>query len=81
MKIIRVGTFEAKTQLSQLLDEVEKGAVITITRRGKPVAVIRQDESISRTAALEALRSLRAMCAERVAASDIAGMRDEGRER
>jgi antitoxin (DNA-binding transcriptional repressor) of toxin-antitoxin stability system len=81
MKIIRVGAFEAKTQLSQLLDEVEKGAVVTITRRGKPVAVIRQDESISRTAALEALRSLRAMSAERVAASDIAGMRDEGRER
>jgi antitoxin (DNA-binding transcriptional repressor) of toxin-antitoxin stability system len=80
-KTIKVGALEAKTHLSQLLDEVEKGAVVTITRRGKPVAVIRQDESVSRTAALEALRSLRAMCAGRVSASEIAAMRDDGRER
>jgi prevent-host-death family protein len=33
-----VGAFEAKTHLSQLLDEVEKGETITITRRGVPVA-------------------------------------------
>jgi prevent-host-death family protein len=33
-----VGIFEAKTHLSSLLDEVEKGGEITITRHGKPVA-------------------------------------------
>ena len=33
-----VGAFEAKTHLSQLLDEVEQGESITITRRGVPVA-------------------------------------------
>jgi antitoxin (DNA-binding transcriptional repressor) of toxin-antitoxin stability system len=33
-----VGIFEAKTHLSSLLDEVEKGGEVTITRHGKPVA-------------------------------------------
>jgi prevent-host-death family protein len=33
-----VGTFEAKNTLSALLDEVERGDEIVITRRGRPVA-------------------------------------------
>ncbi len=33
-----VGIFEAKTHLSALLEEVEKGGEVTITRHGKPVA-------------------------------------------
>ena len=34
----QVGSFEAKNKLSSLLDQVERGAEIVITRRGKPVA-------------------------------------------
>ena len=33
-----VGTFEAKNKLSALLDQVERGTEIVITRRGKAVA-------------------------------------------
>ncbi len=33
-----VGGFDAKTHLSDLLDRVEAGEEIVITRRGKPVA-------------------------------------------
>ena len=33
-----VGAYEAKTHLPRLLDEVEAGASITITRNGRPVA-------------------------------------------
>ncbi len=33
-----VGAFEAKTHLSRLLDQVEAGGAVTITRHGKPVA-------------------------------------------
>lgn len=33
-----VGVFEAKTRLTALLDEVEEGGEVLITRRGKPVA-------------------------------------------
>ena len=33
-----VGAFEAKNRLGALLDQVEQGEEIVITRRGKPVA-------------------------------------------
>jgi prevent-host-death family protein len=36
--MITVGTFEAKTKLSELLDKVEAGEEIVITRHGKPIA-------------------------------------------
>lgn len=35
-----VGTYEAKTHLPRLLSQVERGETITITRRGKPIAVL-----------------------------------------
>jgi prevent-host-death family protein len=33
-----VGVYNAKTQLPSLLDDVERGETITITRHGRPVA-------------------------------------------
>jgi len=78
---MRVGAFDAKTHLSQLLDEVELGAVVTITRRGRPVAVIRQHESIAQEAVLEAVRGLRSLCRDRLSTEEIAALRDEGRDR
>lgn len=33
-----VGAFEAKTHFARLLQRVERGEEVTITRRGKPVA-------------------------------------------
>lgn len=42
-----VGTFEAKTHFSALLNEVERGETVVITRNGKPVARLlpaRQDD-------------------------------------
>jgi prevent-host-death family protein len=33
-----VGSYEAKTHLPRLLERVEQGEIITITRHGKPVA-------------------------------------------
>ncbi len=36
----QVNVHEAKTQLSRLLEEVERGERITIARNGKPVAVL-----------------------------------------
>lgn len=34
----QIGVYEAKTQLPRLLDEVERGESVTITRHGRPVA-------------------------------------------
>jgi len=43
-----VGIFDAKTHLSSLVDEVEKGREIVITRHGKPVAkLVRVDDKMS----------------------------------
>ena len=52
---IVVGSFEAKTKLAELLDKVEAGESVTITRRGKAVArlvAIRTDEEQVRLKAL-----------------------------
>jgi len=35
-----IGAYEAKTHLPRLLDEVEKGERITITKHGRPVALL-----------------------------------------
>jgi prevent-host-death family protein len=35
-----VALFEAKTRLSELLDAVEQGEQVVITRRGQPVATL-----------------------------------------
>lgn len=34
------GTFEVKTHLSQILDDVERGEEVVITRKGEPVALL-----------------------------------------
>lgn len=36
--MITVGSFEAKTKLAELLDKVESGETVTITRHGTAVA-------------------------------------------
>ncbi len=35
-----IGAFEAKTHLPKLLDRVARGESVTITRHGKPVALL-----------------------------------------
>jgi prevent-host-death family protein len=35
-----IGAYEAKTHLPRLLDEVARGATITITKHGAPVAML-----------------------------------------
>lgn len=37
---IEMGAFEAKTHFSELIDRVQKGAKVTITKRGVPVAQV-----------------------------------------
>jgi prevent-host-death family protein len=41
----QVGVYEAKTHLPRLLEQVEAGETITITRHGKPVAKLVPVES------------------------------------
>lgn len=58
-----VGTLEARNSLSALLELVEKGEEVTITRHGKPVArlvPVPSERDIEKArAAVEAIRELR----------------------
>lgn len=57
-----VGAFEAKTKLSELLDRVERGEEILITRNGRPVARLMPtaaQENSRHCDAMEAIRKFR----------------------
>jgi prevent-host-death family protein len=53
--MITVGSFEAKTKLAELLDKVEEGEEVTITRRGKAVARLVPVPEQDRMARMQAL--------------------------
>lgn len=79
-----VGAYEAKTKLSELLDRVEKGERITITRHGKPIAEIVPKHVHDPVKAAEAMRRMRDL-ASRVKLDDLTwddlkAMRDEGKK-
>jgi prevent-host-death family protein len=59
--MITVGAFDAKTNLSALLDKVEAGEEVVITRHGKPVARLVSAQDIDRVRASEAVEKLRAL--------------------
>jgi prevent-host-death family protein len=55
-----VGVFEAKNHLTALLDEVEDGGEVIITRRGKPIARLAPLETgLNRAKARAAAEGLR----------------------
>ncbi len=53
-----VGTFEAKTHLTQLLDRASKGERIVITNRGKPVAMLVPPEAMAKRDAAQVGREM-----------------------
>lgn len=58
----RVGAYEAKTHLSELLEKVEAGEEITITKHGAPVAKLvpikKAANAEERVAAIERIQML-----------------------
>ena len=55
-----IGAFEAKNTLGTLLDQVEQGEEILITRRGKPVArLVRADTGFDRAQARAAVAQIK----------------------
>ena len=79
--MLRVGAYEAKTRLSQLIDEVAKGEEIIITKHGVPVAALipvagpRQKDPQAAIAAIKEFRRGR-----RLAGLSIREMIEEGRQ-
>jgi prevent-host-death family protein len=78
-----IGAFEAKNKLSALLDEVEQGQEIVITRHGKPVArLVPNDAVLPRDRAAEAAHRIRERACSLRASFDWTEWkrdRDEGR--
>lgn len=75
-----VSVAQAKAHLSDLLDRVEAGETVTITRRGRPIARVSGIATPKKPIDFEALRRFRASMpmSERSAVEIIREMRDEG---
>ena len=58
MAMDSVGTFEAKTHLTRLLERVAKGERIVITNRGRPVAMLVPADRGDRAGAAEVGRAM-----------------------
>ncbi len=72
---------EAKTHLPQLLDDVERGETIVITRHGRPIARIVPEAARRRADILAAIEEIRAARknAQPITVEEILSARDEGR--
>lgn len=73
---------EARTHLPQLLDDVEHGETIIITRHGRPIARLVPDEERRQAEAREAVAAIRALRkrAPKITVEELLSMRDEGRK-
>jgi prevent-host-death family protein len=80
-----IGAYDAKARLSELLDRVEGGEQIVITRHGKPIARLIPEggpDRVAARAAVEELARYRSELAARgvsLTTEEILAMRDEGR--
>jgi antitoxin (DNA-binding transcriptional repressor) of toxin-antitoxin stability system len=85
---VRIGAHDAKTRLAELLDRVEAGEEIVITRHGRPVAKLTRTgpghDVAAALAAADALMELRDRIAEEAGTpftiEEILALRDEGRK-
>jgi prevent-host-death family protein len=81
-----VGIFEAKTHLSSLVDEVEQGREVVITRHGKPVArlvraqsELTEEQMARRRKAIAELREIAKRLNIRATQEEIKSWIEEGR--
>jgi prevent-host-death family protein len=75
-----IGAFEAKTHFSALIEEVERGAQISITKHGRLVAKLVPAQSPDRQKKRQTIDRLKAFCRQnRLDGIDWRILRDEGR--
>jgi prevent-host-death family protein len=81
-KMREVQASEAKTHLPRLLDDVERGETIVITRHGRPIARLVPDEDQRRARARAAVAEIRAARKGMgpISVEELLSMRDEGRK-
>ncbi len=54
----KIGAYELKTHLSEVLDAVEHGQTVIVTRHGKPIARILPSQDAEREEVSRAVKSL-----------------------
>jgi prevent-host-death family protein len=54
----KIGAYELKTHLSEVLDAVEHGQTVVVTRHGKPIARISPDAADRKQQTSRAIRGL-----------------------
>jgi prevent-host-death family protein len=81
-KMKQIQASEAKAKFSELLDDVEKGETITITRHGKTIARLVPDEEWQRERTRRAIAAIKEMRKHtgRATVKEILEWRDEGRK-
>jgi prevent-host-death family protein len=73
-----IGTYELKAHLSRVLDEVEGGERILVTRNGKPVAeIVPYEERMSTEELIARIRAIRER-SKKVSIEEILEWRHEG---
>jgi prevent-host-death family protein len=72
---------EAKTKFLRILDDVENGASVIVTRHGKPVARIVPEAAVDRERVQRATEGMRALRKRigKLSLEEILSARDEGR--
>jgi prevent-host-death family protein len=80
---ITVQASEAKARLLQILDIVERGETVVITRHGRPIARLEPEPTQRRAAIAAAVDDIRSLARRtgKMTAAELLSARDEGRRR
>ena len=76
----KVGSYDAKTKLPEILRRVESGESFTITNRGKPVADLIPSRSTDRLKAESAINNILKAKKHKVSDSLLNELKEEGRK-
>ena len=73
---------QAKAQFAELLDQVERGETVVITRHGRPIARLVREDDERRADALRAMAEIKELrkAAGRATVEEILAWRDERRK-
>jgi prevent-host-death family protein len=73
------GIYEAKTKLTELINCVENGDLVTITNRGKPVVDLVLAKNHPQRQILEAIHGIKALKKSALSHEEYQSLREEGR--
>ena len=76
----KIGSYDAKTKLPEILRRVESGEVFTITNRGEPIADLIPSRNNQREKAKSAVASILGMKKHPVSDQDLQSIKEDRRK-